>query len=231
MFGFVVPRGGVLACRLALGSLVAPCVLAAGCVDPAARFDDFGERLAERERKQGASMGDDEEPAEGCEPVTAAQLAGSYYFAFRSKVAEDTPILALLELSPRDLAASGTYELDVVFEPLALADGRTPLGRASTGVMKVQDGRSFAIDDFDIFIAGDANPVLPGTDFHSLMNLGGKLCGAGELPVASLCGTTLGALLEPVSVNLDGSTFGALRLEAAAPPMPAGSCAETAGGE
>jgi hypothetical protein len=222
--------------------VVLPCVLF-GCVDPAAEFDDFNQRLADRTQRraeadamQGGAHGDGDGGAgdagpdvSTCTEVTAAMLAGTYFFAFRSAVAADTPILALLDVTPRTADASGDFEADVVFRPVATADGKTPRGRTSPGVMKVKADGSYTVDDFAIFIAGAANPVVPGSDFEALVNLSGTLCGHGEAPLASLCGSTLGDLTSPVSVNLDGSTYGALRVSGDELPGQAGSCAETAG--
>jgi hypothetical protein len=212
--------------RVLLGLL--PCALL-GCVDPAADFDDFNKRVEERERRHAEEEEMHGGADGGCGGLPAAMIEGSYYFTYRPKVAEDTPILALFEVTARDAAATGDFELDVLFKPVAIADKKTPLGEPSPGVMKVKADGSFTIDDFSIFIPGAANPVLEDTDFKALVHLSGTLCGEVDAPLATFCGDGLGELLEPVTVNLDGSSFGAQRLVGDAIPEPLGSCAETAG--
>jgi hypothetical protein len=214
--------------RVVLGLL--PCALF-GCVDPAADFDDFNKRLEARDRRHAAEEEMTGTADGGCAELPASAIEGSYYFTYRPKVAEDTPILALFEITARDPAATGAFELDVLFKPVALADKKTPVGMASPGVMKVKADGSFTIDDFAIFIPGAANPILEDTDFEAVVHLSGTLCGKAEMPLASFCGDGLGELQVPVTVNLDGSSFGALRLAGDAIPLPLGSCAETAGGE
>jgi hypothetical protein len=204
-----------------------------GCVDPAGDFDDFGDRLEARDRRHAAEEAEEMHGTAdgGCSTVTGAMLEGRYYFTFRPSVASDTPILALFDITPRAPAANGDLEADVVFKPVALADGKTPVGMASPGVMKLKADGSFRIDEFAIFIAGAADAVVPDTDLKAVANLSGTVCGDGEKPLASFCGTTLGELTDPVTVNLDGSTFGALRLSGDTIPEPAGSCAEMKGDE
>jgi hypothetical protein len=221
----VPPSPGRLAS--VLGWALAPCVLA-GCTDPAGQFDDFGERVDARERRHaGQEQTVGEVQRGGCQPVTPAMLAGTYFYAFRSIIAQDTPLLALFELSPRAAAPSGDFELDVVYQPLSYADRRTPVGAASVSVMKVKADGSYTVDNFSVLTPGDANPALPGINFESVISLAGKLCGEENMPLASWCGTATGNVTLPVTVNVDGSTFGARRLSGEDYPPPAGSCAET----
>ncbi|MGB1274282.1 MAG: hypothetical protein ACPG77_00925 [Nannocystaceae bacterium] len=84
--------------------------------------------------------------------------------------------------------------------------------------IEVKDDGSFFIDFGNTTLVGEANPIT-GTEIVATLTMNGFIQSEDFI-----CGLVNGMLLAPVENTLDGSTFGAVRMESADPaiyPVPA----------
>jgi hypothetical protein len=206
-------------------SLSALALLLSGCIDPKADFDSFGELLEQKKRAEMAAnmpMDVGDGGLGECDTSVEA-VAGTYYFVMRPSVAADSPIPLLMTLAP-----SGE-ELSLSLQPLAVKDGKTPVGEPSQGTLRI-DGNAFTVPSFEVFIPGDADAVQEGADLTVQIDMKGALCRDGK-PIEFLCGDVNGKVTVPVDLALDGSTFGAHRVVDGAEPVFSASCAEREGSQ
>ncbi len=196
-------RTGILLC-LGFGAL--------GCVDAQGRFDEFSRKIAEK----SANVRDGGDSGDGggkCNPPNAEQLAGTYLFALAAKPAPDTPILALLTVKPE--MKNGIIVGTVLFEPLSTEDGMSTVGVKNEGSFEL-DGTALTTRAFPVVLPGNANPVTPGAEAQADIMFSGRVCLDG-MSVKSFCGSASGTITKPLTLPLDGSTFGAVRVEEGKP--------------
>jgi len=193
-------RTGILLC-LGLGAL--------GCVDSQGRFDEFSQKIAEK----NASVGDGGLGSGVCNPANVEQFAGTYLFALAAKPSPDNPILALLTVRPemKDGIIVGT----VLFEPLAIKDGMSTVGVENEGTFEL-DGTNLMTPAFHVVLPGEADPVSPGLKAEADIIFEGRVC-VEDMSVKSFCGAASGNITIPLTLPLEGSTFGAVRVEEGKP--------------
>ncbi len=197
------------------------CVCASSCVDSEARFDQFTDRKAAQVKRDLENV-----PEGGCSlPATLEQLEGRYLFALAAKPAPDRPILALLTIKAgKGDKPSGT----VLFEPLAIKDQMSTVGVKNEGTFEL-DGTEIRVPMFHVVLPGEADPVQEGLDAEADLILDGSACiEDGAMFVRTFCGKAAGNITVPLTLPLEGSTFGAIRIEEGKPwPTLFASC-ETA---
>jgi len=204
------------------------CLGAFGCVDTTAPFDEFTKRQrAKNERDQ--MMGDQNtggQPGDldgGCLAPTAQQFAGTYLFAMSASPSPDRPILALLTVAPRMKDDKVIGEL--TFEPLSIEDRMFTVGVKNDGTFELA-GTSLMTPPFGVVLPGNANPVQPGLNAEADFELVSDICLDGGVTVDFFCGEAKGNITVPLTLPLEGSTFGAVRIEEGRPfPAAITSCA------
>jgi hypothetical protein len=202
-----------------LSLAIALCV--SGCIDPKQEFDAFGERLDAKKRADMANMPQPGDDGGTCESSVEA-VAGTYYFVMRPSVAADSPIPLVMTLEP-----SGESELSLSLQPVAVKDGKTPVGPPSKGKFQIE-GNAFTVPPLQVSIPGAADAVLPDTDLVVEIDMKGSLCAQSGEMLDFLCGDVNGKVVMP-DVSLDGSTFGAHRMVGDELPLLSPSCAEREG--
>lgn len=171
------------------------CVLACGgCVDPGGAFDDFARRS--RAPDDGGVVGD----GAVC-TVSPGAVSGIYLLAISVKIAPTKPIVVLTGVQTPAFAGGTGVQFDA--QPLSATDRKTPVGAPlSLGPFSVDSTGSFTADLPELRVLGAANPVTGG-DILANVVLDGNLCGDGRF----FCGAVSGNVVEPLPIDLQGSTF------------------------
>lgn len=185
-------------------------IIAVGCVDPEQRYEDFVERTSEIRTRDAGPV----------EPSDRFDWSGRYLLALSTTLMPDAPLLFAVEAE----VASDLTRIDLQLQPLtsdADDEPRTAIGD-SFGVSDIpydEDG-SFSADLGDVSVPGRANPIT-GSDIVASVQLTARTR-AGEGDRADLfCGEVTGMVIEPIALDLAGSSFGALRTdgESSAEPL------------
>ncbi len=184
-------RGAFLA-LLALSGLGA-------CVDPKNRFDQFNERVADAgvvNRDGGGGL---------------FEIDGEFLLSIGVVFAPDSPLRFVATSAITIEGGTGTLTLS--FQPLAFdtCDG----GNGGNEVGDPLDSPDLEVDAAGVFqvthdgasVDGKANPISCGTIVADLV-----LDGVIESEDL-FCGDVSGQAHQPLEVSLDGSTFGAIRIE------------------
>jgi hypothetical protein len=206
--------------RTALLVLVAAsCV---DCVDTKGRFDDYNERFEDYKKRLADAEKDAAVPdASDCEPASIQALEGRYLFAFAPSLDKTKAIVMSLVLT----TTKSKTEMDGVFKALSVGD-LEPVGEDIE--VKVElDGAGFKFEKVNLVVPGAANALTPGLDANAEVTLFGTVCAPSDGKAATfLCGDGEGAIVDPIEIPLDGSEFGAVRVEKGDPwPEPVSTCA------
>lgn len=197
-------------------------LISIGCVDPEGRFAEFEERVPDA----GVDTTPDAMPLD-----TIPDISGSFLVAVAPTVAPNITVQLYweTELTPKD---NGMHKLDVRSIAISTdANGRMQVG-AMTEVLDVEVSRAgeFKVNFDGLVLPGTAN-ALTGAELKLNAHFEGVIKSADEF-----CGV-LGqgsAVLSPM-VDVTGSTFGSVRVEAgaqgAALPPPQATCKAAPAGE
>lgn len=184
--------------RLSWGAAGAIIALAAcACTDPGANFNDFVSRVPDARR-----------PVDAPFLTSIPDVSGRFFLAVASVVDVDQPLYFISE-NTMTAKPDGTAVIDVHITPLNFATlqpvtGGTPLG--DTG-LPVSIAGHFEYTQNMITIASEANP------FSSSDLVADPLTFSATIRSADFyCGDVSGMLTSPLSLSLDGSTFGAVRV-------------------
>lgn len=188
-------------------------LLAAGCVDPHARYDEFLARSAGM-RGQDSGM---------VTPSDRLDFSGRYLAALATTLAPGQPILFSCEAAvSEDLA---TVELS--FQPLS-TDGdpmpREPVGEAfgASAVPYGEDG-SFSVELGELTIPGRANPIS-GSDIVATVTIAATAYAmTPDLPM-HFCGGVSGMVSVPLALDLAGSTIGGVQASDLTGATPLAAC-------
>lgn len=187
-------------------SIVALALLGAGgvgCVDPAKRFDEFDRRVID------ADVG-----GEQCEGALR-DINGQFLTAISVTFAPDDLLefVATVEMTNDGGSATASFSI----QPLVTADPqceapeadiRTPVGAPLVAEGVAIDGSgAFEIDFEGATVPGMANPISCG-DILADITLTGIIRSRD-----TWCGAASGMVMEPVAAGLEGSTFGAIRVD------------------
>jgi hypothetical protein len=188
-------------------------LVAAGCVDPHARYEDFLERTAGM-RGQDAGM---------VTPSDRLDFSGRYLAALATTLAPGQPILFSCEVTvSEDLAT-----VDLSFQPLSTdADPlpREPVGESfgASAVAYGEDG-SFSAELGELTIPGRANPIS-GSDIVATVTIAATAYAmTADLPM-SFCGGVSGMVSVPLALDLAGSTIGGVEGSDLAGVTPLAAC-------
>jgi hypothetical protein len=192
-----------------LSALLLGACLGSACVDPKGRYDDFNERTASM-RSRDSGMG---------ESTSRFDWSGSYLLALSTVLAADSPLLFVVDAE----VASDLTSAALRVQPLTTnmdSEPRTPVGEAFTvkDVTYSEDG-TFEADLGEVAVPGRANPIT-GSDIVAQVQLRASAHEAGDIP-QHFCGEATGMVSQPISLDLTGSTFGAVLTDdvKAAEPM------------
>jgi hypothetical protein len=180
----------------ALSSLTAAGVL--GCVDPKQTFSDFEDRVV------------DAAPLEGCPAVDFFPLDGEFLLAIQTELGD--PLRLVVTITTTATEAGGTA--DLTFEPL-IADRCAPGMGGQPAGEDLPPLEDVVVDPNGVFSAaqtgattpGDANPITCGDILADIEFTG---CTQSE---ELICGAVGGMVMEPIPLDLTGSTFGATKIE------------------
>ena len=193
--------------QLAYACFLVLCIsVSLGCIDPKSKIDDFIDRTPDVPKPPGCDG-------------RIADITGQFLISIDPKPLEAGKFIRFIG----DVTfASGANTVDLTIRPLDFETGQfvpdfDPLG--FTGLQVDADG-NFNVD-LDTTIPGRANAVLPNVDVGVMGALAATIGGV-DLFFGDVTGmTSLGS-------NLDGSTFGAIRIEEGtlgdALPDPVGEC-------
>ncbi len=190
--------------------------------DPAGKFDDFVEQTAEQ-REEGAL------PDFG---AALADINGLFHLSVAASLAPTLPLQFVatvdLELAPDGSGGTMTLEL----QPLSLDPGQTLTPREPVGDpfvlsdIAVDAAGTFVIDTGEVMLPGPSNPIS-GSPIVATLILNGNIQNEDLW-----CGTADGMVTSPINNPLEGSTFGAVRIEDAAnlPDEIVAMCPQGGGG-
>ena len=181
------------------------CALAAlallvGCVDPAKRFDEYNERLIDADTNRVDGSGG------------LFEIDGEFLLAIVPNFAPNNTLRFIITV---DIEITGSTGLaDLSFQPLKAeqcqpeGNGGTPVGDAIVHEdAEVNDSGAFEMTAENAMVDGQANDVSCGPIRADLTLL-------GQIRSDDIfCGDITGMVYEPIPTTLEGSTFGAIRVE------------------
>jgi hypothetical protein len=191
-----------MAMRSHLRQLFVAALLLGGCVDPEGRYEGFIERTAQIRTRDSGMV----------EPTDRFDWSGRYLLALSTTLSPDAPLLFAVDAA----VSSDLTSIELELQPLTHDDDDEP--RMAIGdsfslrdVAYDEDG-SFSADLGDVSVPGRANPIT-GSDIVANVQLSARTrMAAGELPDV-FCGEVAGMVVEPIALDLAGSSFGAVRTE------------------
>jgi len=193
--------------------LIASLLPTAGCPAPRVRLDDFLDDTK--------AIRDLPPPKEDLGAMLA-DISGTFILALDPSILPGLPLQFFVTSTFTPTPSGGSLNLD--FQPLSLEPMSTTEPRLFVGDVisftdiEVKDDGSFFIDFGNTTLVGEANPIT-GTEIVATLTMNGFIQSEDFI-----CGLVNGMLLAPVENTLDGSTFGAVRMESADPaiyPVPA----------
>lgn len=199
--------------HLDAGTLLALLLTAAGCPDPQARYDAFLERTADM-RNPDAGM---------IMPGERFDFSGQYLAALAITIDPGKPIL----LGCDARVASDLSSVDLTFQPLSSDSDpqpREPVGESfgASEVPYTEEG-TFKAELGEVTVPGRANPIS-GSDIVAEVTLEASARhGSGEDPDL-FCGQVSGMVRVPITLDLAGSTLGAVAAESFSGVEPLTRC-------
>jgi hypothetical protein len=184
-------------------------VLLCGCPspDPQAKFDSF---LKDTKEERDEALGQKLDVS-----GALADISGTHLFALAASIAPTSPLQFIATVTLTTTPTGGTLHIE--FQPLALEVGSTTEPRTFAGEVlvlpeaEVDMGGGFALDLGEVAVTGDANPIT-GSDIVATLMMEGAIQNTDLW-----CGTIGGAVSVPADIDLTGSKFAAVRIEATDP--------------
>jgi hypothetical protein len=181
--------------------LLGACLSVAACADPEAQDVDFDER-------NGVVHG----AGSSVQVAEHFDWSGHYLLALSTVLAPDHPLLFAVDSKVADDLAL----VDLRVQALTTdADGepRTHAGDPFdlNDVRYSEDG-TFEVDLGDVAVLGRANPIT-GSDITAQVQLRGSTYRAAEDVPQHFCGDVNGRVSQPIPLDLERSTFGAVLTE------------------
>ena len=190
----------------------------AGCPDPQAQFDLFGERYELINGGGGGGTGG----GGACVPPAEGVADGTYLFTLSAVLQPKTAFALDAQLTT--VADGDGLTVDLVLQPLSKTDQSTPVGDpiTLTGLAVNEDGTfDWDLGD-DVTLIGDANPISP-SDIVTSLSLSGTFCAD---PPDFFCGAANGIVQTPLpDFDLVGSTFTFQKYDGTL-PSPLINCAQ-----
>ncbi len=211
---------------LAVGFLVATTLGVAGCPSPdvEGKFEDYVDQTQEI-RDEAANVKMDVGGA-------LADVTGTFHFALAAVIAAETPLQFVATTTFTPEGDGGTLMMEL--QPLSLNFGEVTVPREFVGEVvtlsfPVDGAGAFDADLGEVAVTGAANPIT-GSDIVATLGLTGAIQNEDLF-----CGIAAGMVTVPANIDLTGSTFAAVRIDATDPAsLPVdvlGGCPAGGGGE
>lgn len=191
-----------------LGVTACATMLSSGCPAPDvdAKVDRFEEDT--KDVRIMETDGPDDTGGDGA----LSDISGEHLFALSATLMPSTPLqfIATVDLQLDEDGTGGTMDID--FQPLSLDVGSTTAPREFVGdVIEVNDipvdeTGSFTADLGTLTVTGAANPIT-GSDITATLVLQGNIRSEDFW-----CGSVTGNVSSPIDLDLQGSTFAAVRV-------------------
>ena len=189
-----------------IAGLLGITLLASGCPDSQARFDEFLDAT-----KDHRPSGEDEGDGDGAGSLV--DMNGTFLFALETTLGPGLPLQFATTVSNMQIAEDGSSATaDFSFQPLSLDPMEVTTPREFVGEPLEFPGVSFdaegnyEIDMGTVMVPGAANPVSGG-DIVAALTVSGQIVHRD-----AFCGSLAGDASSPIVFGLDGSTFAAIRL-------------------
>lgn len=192
-------------------AVAAIAVAVAGCPDPQATFDDFGERYDALDPQGSTSTG----PVGDCLlPEVGGAADGKYLFALSAgQLVANKPLL--FDADVKIVEGASGVELDITLVPLGTpyraidATPMTPVGDAiPLGSYPIAADGTFTAELPPITVTGLANAISP-RDLEAEVVMKGQICADVErdelVKLGFFCGSISGAVTEPIDLELEES--------------------------
>jgi len=191
-------------------------LLATGCPDSEARFNEFVEatedvRPGAEDDGDGDGDGGGDGDGDGDGPLV--NMDGTYLWALETTLGPGLPLQFATTVSNMAIADDGSgATADFSFQPLSLEQNEVTTPREFVGdpleypAVSFDAEGNYAIDMGTVEVTGAANPVT-GSDIVATLLISGRIVHRD-----ALCGSLSGDLLSPLEYDLAGSTFAAMRL-------------------
>ncbi|NUO54756.1 MAG: hypothetical protein HOV80_38435 [Polyangiaceae bacterium] len=196
----------VAACLMTL-CIPAVSLLAAGCPDTGASYDDFAARYDKINPGTTVASG----PSQ-CETPLGSDMeaTGNWLFTLSVKL-NPKKAFVLSAAVTAEMQDDGSMLVDMSLQPLSATDQTTPVCGATiefTDLPVAPDG-SFAWvlapNETPLSLCGEANPISM-SEILTGLQIAGTICGPADAPFA--CGTVTGIVEAPLpDFDLTGSSF------------------------
>jgi hypothetical protein len=192
--------GGATATSLAV------LMLAACGPDAKGKFEEYIDEAEELAPKMDLPEVKEDIPP----PDPGIDLSGTSLLALSTVIAPDLPLQFLNTVVQRN--EGERIFLDITLQPLSLDSGSVTMPRLPVGEpltfkdVEVVDGK-YMVDAGETMVTGAANPIT-GSDIVATLMLSGQV-----IREDFVCGTVAGMVTSPLEAPIDGSTFGAVKLE------------------
>lgn len=228
----LLPLSAVVAAFAAVGTI-------AGCPQPEASFDDFGERYEDTEPgTQSVTTG----PVGDCTvPEVGGESDGLHVFALSAQLGPKRPLLLDANVAIQDDGAGGkqfSFSLIPLRTPYRTAadneniDVLEPVGPPiELGPFPLAIDGTFTADLPKVQISGKANP-FSSNDLEATISLTGQICTETDRPgvrLGFICGSLEGDVSAPVKLGLtpDKNSFTFTAYEGTRPEEYAIDCGGT----
>ncbi|KIG18081.1 hypothetical protein DB30_01968 [Enhygromyxa salina] len=188
-------------------------LLASGCPDPEARFNEFIDGSKDHRMDAGEGEGEGDGDGDGDTGIEGVpDMSGAYLFALETSLGPELPLQFVTTIDMTVNEDGSGAVADLSFQPLSLDQGEVLTPREFVGDPLVFPGVEFDMDgnyELDmgiVMVDGAANPIT-GSDITASLVVLGRIVHAD-----ALCGELTGMLMSPLESDLAGSTFAALRL-------------------
>jgi hypothetical protein len=188
---------------------------AVGCADPQSRYDAFQARTVDLRSSDAGAVA----------PGERFDFSGRYLLALAITISSDSPLLFACDVS----VASDLTTLDLQLRPLSTdsdAEPRTPVGDTfgARALPYAEDG-TFSADLGEVTAPGRANPISGSTIVANVSISASTHRAVGDLPNL-FCGQASGMVNMPLTLDLAGSTFGAIETTSFTDAQPLTQCPE-----
>lgn len=199
--------------RFAGISLVAALAGATGCPDTEAKLSDFLDNTK--------AIRDIPPPKEDLGAMLA-DVSGTFILGLDPSVNPGLPLQFIVTGTFTPSPTGGSLNLEM--QPLSLEPQQTTMPRLPVGDalifndIEVREDGSYDVDLGEVTVIGEANPIT-GSELVATLTMSGFIQDENFI-----CGLVNGTLTSPAELSLDGSTFGAVRIESTEPadlPVPA----------
>lgn len=216
-----VRRPRLIASSLTFAALGA--VFLAGCPDPQASFDAFGDRY-EKINGAGTTSSTGAGVGGGCMAPMPGVADGDYVFALSAKISPKKAVALLMNVTT--VANGSGLKMTLKETPLSYMDQKTPAGpQVDLGTFDVAEDGTFTAAIGTITVPGAANPITKGSDITADVSITGSLCANDP---AFVCGPVTGKVTAPIMLDLaPGSNFTMQKVEGGVLPPPVIDCAKS----